>query len=216
MKLAFFRSALAAAVLATGTAWAATPSEAQIDKLTDLVVQAMPFGQVFELVSAKDPNWPLGDKAGKATPAQLACLRGELSTEGYRRNKRKDVVAYAKAHPEDVANDIRLLEAGAAELFGKFVLAGAQGEATGKPADPEAIAASATAAQGVSLTALTTDPSHDELRELIGMGGMFDTLAAEGDDKQMQAKGEKQGTQLGVQLMLGAMQACELPLSALQ
>lgn len=216
MKLAFVRSILAAAALATGSAWAAAPTEAQVDRLTDLVVQAMPFGQIFEMVSARDPNWPLGDKAGKATPGQLACLRSELSPEGYRRTKRKDVSAYAKAFPDAVADDIRLLEAGAAELFGKFVLAGAQGEANGKPVDAEAIAASATAAQGVSLTALTTDPSHDELRELIGMGGMFDTLAAEGDDKDMQAKGEKQGTQIGQQLMLGAMQTCELPMSVLQ
>lgn len=214
MKTAF-RCFVLALALSAGTASAAAPSQAQIDRLTDLVVQAMPFGQIFEKVQAGDPKWPLGDKAGKATPAQLACLRGELSAEGYRRKKRADVVEYAKAHPDKVEADIRLLESGSAELFGKFVIAGAEGEAGGKPADPEAIAAAATPAQGLSLTALASDPNHADLRVLLGMGNMFDKLG-EGSDDEMQAEGEKQGTQVGVQLMLGAMATCQLSMSALQ
>lgn len=204
-----------ALALSAASAWAAAPSQAQIDRLTDLVVQAMPFGQIFEKVQAGDPTWPLGDKAVKATPAQLACLRGELSSEGYRRKKRADVVEYAKAHPDRVEGDIRLLESGAAELFGKFVIAGAEGETGGKPADPEAIAAAATPAQGLSLTALASEPSHADLRVLLGMGNKFDR-SGEGSDEEMRAEGEKQGTQVGVQLMLGAMATCQLSMSALQ
>ena len=193
MKIAL-RSFVLALALSAGAAWAAQPSQAQLDRLTDLVVTAMPFGQVFDMMQVKDSKWPLGDKADKATPDQLACLRGELSAAGYRRVKRKDVEAYAAAHPERVADDIRLLESGAAELFGKFVLAGAEGEA---------------------ITALASDAAHADLRILIGMGNMFDRLA-EGNDEAMRAEGEKQGTQVGVQLMIGAMETCQLPMSALQ
>jgi hypothetical protein len=214
VKIAF-RCFVAALALAAGTAWAAAPSQAQIDRLTDLVVQAMPFGKVFEMAQAGDPKWPLGDKAGKATPAQLACLRGELSAEGYRRKKRADVAEYGQAHPEKVEPSIRVLESGAAELFGKFVIAGAEGEASGKPADANAIAAAATPAQNLALTALASDPVHADLRVLLGMGNMFDKLG-EGNDDEMHAEGEKQGTQVAVQLMLGAMATCQLPMSALQ
>jgi hypothetical protein len=175
----------------------------------------MPFGKIFEKVQAGDPTWPLGDKAGKATPAQLACLRGELSTDGYRRKKRADVVAYAKAHPDRVEGDIRLLESGAAELFGKFVIAGAEGEASGKPADAEAIAAAATPAQSLALTALASDPNHADLRLLMGMGNMFDKVE-QSSGEEMKAEGEKQGTQIGVQLMLGAMATCQVSVSSLQ
>ena len=214
MKIAF-RSLVLALALSAGSAWAAAPSQAQIDRLTDLVVQAMPFGQIFEKVQAGDPKWPLGDKAGKATPEQLACLRGELSAAGYRRKKRADVVEYAKANPDKVEDGIRVLESGAAELFGKFVIAGAEGEASGKPADPEAIAAAATPAQGLALTALASDPAHANLRILLGMGNMFDKLG-QGNDDEMQAEGEKQGTQVGVQLMLGAMATCQVSMASLQ
>jgi hypothetical protein len=214
LKIAI-RSFVAALALSASTAWAATPSPAQIDRLTDLVVQAMPFGAIFETLKTSDSKWPLGDKAGKATPEQLACLRNELSAVGYRRTKRVDVEAYAKAHPDKVEGDIRLLESGAAELFGKFVIAGAEGEASGKPADAEAIAASATPAQSLALTALAGDPEHGDLRHLLGMGNMFDQLG-KGSDDEMEAEGEKQGTQVGVKLMLGAMDTCQLPMSALQ
>ncbi len=215
MKIAAVRSLLLGLACCAGAAWAAAPSEAQIDRLTDLAVQAMPFGRIFDQLQAGDPTWPLGDKAGNATPAQMACLRSELSAAGYRRKKRADVVEYAKAHPEGVEADIRLLESGAAELFGKFVMAGAEGEAAGKPVDAEAIAAAATPAQGLSLAALASDPEHADLRVLLGMGTMFDKLGT-GKDDDMQAEGEKQGTEVGVQLMLGAIATCQLPMSALQ
>jgi hypothetical protein len=213
VKIAF-RSFAAALALFASVAWAAAPGEARIDRLTDLVVQAMPFGKVFEMVQAGDPKWPLGDKAAKATPAQLACLRGELSAEGYRRKKRADVVEYAKAHPDKVEPSIQVLESGAAELFGKFVIAGAEGEASGKPADASAIAAAATPAQGLALTALASDPVHADLRVLVGMGNMFDKLG-EGND-EMHAEGEKQGTEVSMQLMLDAMATCQVSMSTLQ
>ena len=205
--------AMAVLVVAGVNARAAEPGEADIDRLTDLVVQAMPFGVIFEGAQAQDPKWPLGDKAAKASAEQLACLRSELSSDGYRRIKRKDVVAYAKAHPADVMDDIRLLESGAAELFGKSVLAGAEGEASGKAVDPETIFASASAAQGMALTLLVTDKQYVDLRQLIGMGNMFEQIDEGGD---AQAKGEEQDAQIGAMLMIGAMATCELPMSVLQ
>lgn len=216
MSRASLRSLLLAASLSfAAAAQAAAPSDAQVERLTDLVVTAMPFGKVFEMVQAGDPKWPLGDKAGQATPAQLACLRSELSSTGYRRTKRQHVQAYAAAHPERIADDIRLLEAGAAELFGKFVLAGAEGEASGQPADTDAIVAKASAAEGLALTSLATDESNADLRDLIGMGSMFDQMETDKGDA-MKEKGEARGKQIGVQLMIGAMDTCKLPLSALQ
>ena len=208
---AMLRTCFLLASLLSVPAWAAEADEKDIERLTDLVVAAMPFGVVFDGAQARDPNWPLEDKAKNATAGQLACLRGEMSSAGYRRGKRAEVVAYAAAHPANVKRDIELLEAGAADLFGRFVRAGAEQEATGKPADIDAIVASAGAAEAMSLTQLTTPAHYADLRTLIGFGAMFD--AADEGAAEMEKRGEDQGMQIGAMLMIKAVRTCDLPLS---
>jgi hypothetical protein len=208
---ALLRTCLLLTSLLGFSAIAAEPSEADIDRLTDLVVKAMPMGIVFDDAMAKDPNWPLEDKAKNLTADQLACVRGELSAVGYRKGKRAEVVKYAQEHPANVERDIELLSAGAAELFSRFVLAGANQAAGGGSADVDAIISKASAAEGMSLVQLTTGAQYAELRTLIGFGAMFDEPPA--DSSKMQKRGEDQGMQLGAMLMIKAVGACNLPLS---
>ena len=208
---ALLRTCLFLSSLLGFTAIAAEPTEADIDRLTDLVVTTMPMGMVFDAAMAKDPNWPFEDNAKKLTAEQLTCIRSELSSEGYRRLKRADVVKYAHEHPSDVQRDIDLLGAGAADLFSRFVQAGANQEPGGAPPDIDAIVSKATAAEGMALVQLTTGKQYADLRTLIGFGAMFDEPPT--DPSKMQKKGEDQGMQLGAMLMIKAVSACNLPLS---
>ena len=180
--------------------------------MTDLQVQMMPFGAIFDMLAKSDPKWPLQEKPDAVTPTQLGCLRGELSTPGYRRYKQAQVAAYLAANPSRAASEIALLEQGAAELFGKLVLAGADGERSGVQADPQTVLKEASPEQMMSFMTFFGDPNHAELRKLSGLG---DAISPGKSASENESAGEQLGSTITLQVMLKAMSTCEVPTSVL-
>lgn len=177
--------------------------------LTDLMVELMPFGKVFDGVAATDPSWPAQGLLDKVSTGQLACLRSELSSEGYRKFTRARVTEYIAADPARIDGDIDVLEKGAAELFGKLILAGVEGERTGVAADPEAVLAGATEEQMIAFMALFGDAKFAPLRELAGVGNQLNTGATA---EESEKAGEQLGQVLTLKLMNAAMDTCGVDL----
>ena len=191
---------------------AARPSQSDIQRMTDLQVLMLPFGTIFEMLAKEDPNWPMQEKPDAVTPKQLACLRSELSTSGYRRYKQTQVKAYLAANPSRAASEIALLEQGAAELFGKLVMAGADSERSGVEAKPEVLLKDATPEQMSSFISFFGDPNHAELRKLSGLG---DAISPGKSVSENESAGEQLGSTITVQIILKAMSTCEVPTSVL-
>ena len=191
----------------------AQASAAKIDRMTDLVVELMPFGKIFEDLAKADPQWPLpmGGKGG-VTKSQHACLRGELSLAGQRRMKRVDVAAYAARNPARLDAEIRLLEGGASRLMNQLVLAGADAERTGVAANEEAILSAASVEQLAAFMSLMQAPEYAGLRRLAGMGDVFDASKSK---EENEAAGEEVGADLATQYMFKAMGTCQVSTSAL-
>lgn len=174
-------------------------------RLLDAVVEMMPFGKVFDSLAAQDPAWPFTDVADKVSGGQLACVRGELSSEGYRRYQLPLVTAYAVNHADRLDQDLALLEGGAAPLFGKLVLAGAEGERTGVQAAPETVLADATPEQVAAFMAVFGDADNAALRELAGIG---EALGLEKSEAENEAAGEKVGGDLAGMLLRRSLATC--------
>lgn len=213
LRLSFL---LTAGMLLASPLALAAPGEGQgakIERLLDSVVEMMPFGKVFDLLAADDPSWPFTGVADKVEAGKLACVRGELSSAGYRRYQLPLVTAYAVNHPDRLDKDLALLEAGAAPLFGKLVIAGAEGERTGVEVNPEVVLADATPAQIESFMAVFSDPANAPLRELAGFGN---ALGLEKSEAENEAAGEKIGGDLAGQLLRRAFTHCGVDPSTLQ
>jgi len=214
----------AALSLAAGAASAGAPAdgagarsgkagqEAQVDRLTDLVVRAIPLGTIFESLSEADPNWPMQEKPEAVTADQLGCLRRELSSDGYRRTKREDAAAYVKQHPSSLEQDLRVLDEGAAMMMGKLMLAGVEQERTGVPVDESALMGQASPEQLAAFMSFMTSPDHASLRRLAGIGNAFDH---ERSAEENESAGEAAGADLATRVMLKAMGRCEVPSSVL-
>lgn len=203
---------LALGGLSVAQAAQTAPSHSDVQRMTDLQVKMMPFGAIFDMLAKADPNWPMQEKPGAVTPTQLGCLRGELSTPGYRRYKQAQVEAYLVANPSRAESEIALLEQGAAELFGKLILAGADSERSGVEADPQAVLKNSTPEQMMSFMSFFGDPNHAELRKLSGLG---DAISLGKSASENESAGEQLGSTITLQVMLKAMSTCEVPTSAL-
>jgi len=211
-----FRSFCLAAglVLAAGSALAASPAEgdARVERMTDAMVQLVPLGRVFDTLAVADPVWPSQGMEDQISVAELRCARDELSSAGYRRYVRNRVQEHVQAHPERFDLEIETLEGGAAELFGKLIIAGAEGERTGVEVDPEVVLEGATADQMVAFMTFFSDPEFAGLRKLAGIG---ESLGQAKDAESSEKAGEQAGNDLAATVMLNALQACgiELPTS---
>lgn len=186
---------------------------AKVQRLLDAVVEMMPFGKVFDLLAADDPSWPFTDVPGKVGDRQLACVRGELSSAGYRRQQLPVVTAYAVNNAGRLDRDLALLEGGAAPLFGKLVIAGAEGERTGVEVNPEVVLADATPEQIQAFMAVFSDPANAPLRDLAGFGNVLDLEKSAAENE---AAGEKVGGDLAGQLIERAFDRCGVDPATLQ
>lgn len=204
------KSLLLAALL--GLAPVASADQARIERLTDLLVQAIPMGSIFETLADADQNWPMQEKPEAVTKAQLGCLRGQLSESGYRRAKRAEVAEYAAKHADLLDQDIRVLSEGGAFLMGKLMLAGVEQERTGVPVSEAELMADATPEQLMSFMSFMTAPDYAPLRRLAGIGNAFDAGASA---EENEASGEAAGSDMATRVMLGAMSACDVPTSVL-
>lgn len=182
-----------------------------VERLTDAVIEAMPIGRIFDMAAAENPRWPVQERPGVLTEEQLACVRGELSSAGYRRVKLAEVAAYAAANPSRTADDLQLLEGGAATLMGRLVMGGAQAASTGTAFDENKVLADATTAQTLSLMKFFTDPDYAALRKLSGVGN---SLSVSKSKDENEAAGKQVGQSLGLQHMITAMGTCKVPPAA--
>ena len=194
-----------------GALQAGTPDNAQVERMTDALVKMLPMGEIFEGAAAKDPKWPLQAKPEAVTAEQLACVRGELSVDGFRRSRLAEVRAYAAANPSRLDAELKLLESGAAELFGKMINAGAAQAAGGPQATAEAILADATSDQVLSFVTFVSDPSYADLRKLSGFGDALNITKSESENEKA---GHQLGASLAAQQMIKAMGTCKVPPSA--
>lgn len=201
-------------VLSAHAARAAEPgaNDALVSRMTDLQVRMFPFGAIFEMLAKDDPKWPMQQNPDAVTPEQLECLRGELSMDGYRRYKRTRVATYVAANPKRAEAEAELLSQGAAELFGKLVLAGAEAERSGAPATPEEALKDATPEQMMAFMSFFSDPNYAELRKMSGLGDAIDTRKSAEENESV---GEQLGSTITMQIMLGAMTTCQVPTSVL-
>ena len=184
----------------------------RVDRLTDLSVQAMPMHLVFEHFAGSDPKWPVQEKPDVLDAGQLACLRGELSTAGYRRVMHKKVQDYAGQGDEAMDRSIRLMESGAARVMGALVMAGVEQEMTGRKIDETEIMGASRPEELQAFMEFMTSPDHAGLRRVVGIGEAFD---AGSSAEENNARGEKVGGDLATQLILGGMGRCDIPSSVL-
>lgn len=191
----------------------AQASDEQVQQLADYVVQALPFGEMFQLFVDKDPQWPLGPKASRVPREQLECLRARLSTEGFRQQRRAETLAFARRYPDKVEDSVRVLRDGAAALFGASIQAGIEKQRTGKAEDFSVVASRFTPMQLAAFLELTSDEKHKELRSLIGID---DAIGLQKTPEQNEASGRNKGALVGMKLMLSAMDYCKVPLAAVQ
>ena len=212
-KMLAIRNMIVAGVLLafSGALHAADAPDARVQRMTDAVVKMLPMGAIFEDAAAKNPKWPMQEKPDGVTPEQLACIRGELSVAGFRRSRMAEVENYAKANPSRLDAEIKLLESGAADLFGKIIAAGAAKAGGGPEVSPEAILGEATSEQVLSFVTFISDPNYAELHKLSGFGDALNITKS-------QSENEKSGSQLGASLaaqqMIKAMGTCKVPPSA--
>lgn len=186
---------------------------AKVERLLDAVVEMMPFGKVFDLLAAADPAWPFAGAEDKVDGGQLACVRGELSSDGYRRYQQPLVTAYAADNAARLDQDLALLEGGAAPLFGKLVIAGAEGERSGVAVQPEVLLADATPEQLAAFMAVFSDPDNAGLRGLAGFG---EALGLQKSEAENEAAGEKVGGDLAGMLLQRALNTCGVDPATLQ
>jgi hypothetical protein len=186
--------------------------DALVSRMTDLQVRMFPFGAIFEMLAKDDPKWPMQQNPDAVTSKQLDCLRGELSQDGYRRYKQARVETYVAANPKRAEAEVELLSQGAAELFGKLVLAGADAERSGAPTTPEVVLKDATPEQMMAFMTFFSDPNYAELRKMSGLG---DAIALDKSAEENESAGEQLGSTITMQIMLGAMKTCEVSTSVL-
>ena len=194
----------------SGLAAPAQPAADPAERLATALAELMPMGRIFELAAQADPKFPLGEKADRATDEQRACLRSELSVDGYRRLKRAEAEAYVRDNSARVPVELKLLESGAARLMGRLVFGGAQSAQEGVEFDAQQMLADAKAEELAGFMAFMTDPNYAGLRTLSGIG---DTFNPRGSQAENEKTGEALGYSLGAQYVIRALGACNVPAS---
>ena len=197
MRIASLSLAL---LLAAAGAEAAEPTRQQIDEMTDAVVALLPMGRIMEDAAAADPEWPVQGKANAVTPEQLACLRSELSMEGFRRFKRLDVVEHLSNDSRDFKSELQVLRQ-AAPLMSKIMMAGADAAKRKTELQPADLMRDADADQMMAMISLGRDPKFRNLRELTGIG---DAMSGESSGSE----NETTGQMIAMKAMFHGMKAC--------
>ena len=191
----------AAASLAT----AQSNNAVQVDRFTELVVEMMPIGEIFETLAATDPNWPMQHNPSLVDKGELACLRDELSREGHRRGKRREVVRYLAENPDRAAADQAILERGAAKAFGLLVREGAEAERKGTVPDEAAILAQLTETEAQAMLSVVSEPGYAPLRKLAGIGNAMDVTKSAEENEEA---GREVGADLASRLIFKAVDDC--------
>jgi len=180
------------------------PPPSDADRLTALVMRAMPMGAILQASLDKDPNWPMGGKAAsKLEPGRLLCMRQRLSPAGYWASRKDAVDAFIQRYPDQVKDAIAVLEQGGADVMGATFQAGAQARRAGGNPSQNA-AANLTQAQLNQFTALSQNDKYQPLRQLLIGDGRFPSGKRAGADV---------GKTIGLQLIRDALNYCNVPMS---
>ena len=197
-------AAAAVAVLLAGCARLplaepATPTQ----RFANAYVELLPVGALMQHAAAQDPRWPLGDKAALVSPAQLACMRQAMSPAGIESAQRKLAQAYAEDHPDTLADDLAVLEGGAARLIGQAMREGGK-----LPARQPVRAASAQESR--ALIAFANEARYADLRQATGL-----TQLAGGEATPTPQRGQDIGRALTVKFLTDAFLRCHIPVKLL-
>ena len=174
------------------------------DQLADALVRTLPIGAVLDAAAARDPRWPLEDKARLVSAAQLACMRRALSSAEVTPRQRQAAREHARQHPELLADGLQVLEGGAARLIGEGMLAGA-----GLAPPP----APASARESAALTALATEPRLEPLRRATGLDQLLGARTAPPAERA--SRGRAFGQRALENLMTDAFLRCHIPVKLL-
>lgn len=187
-------------------------SSAQVEHLADLLTQVIPLGKIMAQQAAADPTWPLKEKASAVSTTQLACMRNEMSPAGWRRAKLDDAKQFAAAHPDSLADDIKLLDSGAAMVAGKFVEAGITAHKTGQSVDAKTVMKTVSPQQASAFMTMLLDPKYASLRDLAGLNDMFDLSKSSQENREM---GRQKGASIAMKFTFRAMGDCGISPAAL-
>ena len=179
-----------------------TPAQ-RTEQFADAYVQLLPVGAVMDAAQAADPRWPLGDKAALVSARQLGCMRGRLDSATVTARQREAARQYAEAHPDTLAADLQVLQAGAARLLGQAMRGG-------RGASADALLQGATPAEVQALVAFTTEARYAPLRHATGV----DQLLGGGPGGAGE-RGRAMGQALLSQAMTDAFLNCHIPVSLL-
>src|SRR5258706_13685779 len=108
------RSGVAAVLALTLTPWTTHAESAgtagtdeRVGRMTDMMMQMLPFGPVLDDLAAKNQAWPMQQKPDAVNAGQLACLRRELSAAGPRKTDLREGGAHPKADGTRLGRDMK-------------------------------------------------------------------------------------------------------------
>ena len=177
----------------------ATPSE----RFANAYVELLPVGALMQHAATQDPRWPLGDKAALVSQAQLGCMRQAMSPGDIEAAQRELAHDYAKAHPDALADELAVLERGAARLIGQAMREGGQ-----LPAPQPARAA--TTEESRALIAFATEARYAGLRQATGLERL-----AGGEPAPTTQRGQDIGRAITVKFLTDAFLRCHIPVKLL-
>jgi len=174
------------------------------DRLTSLVVRAVPIGPMLQASLDKNPDWPVGAKASaRMSASKLHCLRQRLSPEGYLESRAEAVNQFIQRYPDQVQDAIDVLDQGGADVMAATFKV----EQANRNSTLGDIAKNFTPVQIGKYNDLTQNDQYQSLRQLLI-----------GDSRPLAGKraGADAGEMFGRQLMRNAMNYCYVPMSVLQ
>ena len=173
------------------------------DRFASAYVELLPVADMMGEAAARDPRWPLAEKAALVSPAQLGCMRQVLAPGQVQAAQRQLALDYADAHPATLTADIAVLEGGAARLIGQAMRAGA-GLKAPAPTRP------ASEGEMRALAQFATDARFAELRQATGLSRL-----AGGSPRADDASGKDIARALTVNFLTDAFLRCHIPVKLL-
>ncbi|MDO5290031.1 MAG: hypothetical protein Q4F13_10425 [Pseudomonadota bacterium] len=165
--------------------------------------QLLPLPALMAHSATQDPRWPLGEKAELLSARQLGCVRQALSPEQISAVQRQLALDYVQAHPHTLADDLQVLEGGAAHLVGQAMRAGA-----GLAVD----ASPPTSEQALALAAFATAPRFAPLRQATGLSRLAGNASDPATPRQ---RGQDIAHALTVHFLTDAFVRCHIPVKLL-
>lgn len=193
-------AACAAALLA---GCAHRPAANEAERLAAAFGQLLPLSALMDHAAAQDARWPLGKKADLVSARQLACVREALAPEQVSAIQRQKAQDYAQTNPHALADELQVLEGGAAQLVGQAMRAGAGLKVDAQPPTP---------AQARALASFATEARFARLRRATGLsrlaGGTHDAATP-------RQRGQDMARALTVPFLTDAFVRCHIPVKLL-